>query len=49
MSNPLITVHFADGTPSVTREMTDAEVLETFPDGLDPVDEAPAPAANPAE
>ena len=42
MSNPLITIHRLDGTPSETREMTDAEVLEAFPNGLDPADEAPA-------
>jgi hypothetical protein len=42
MSNPQITIHHADGTPSVTREMTDAEVAEAFPNGLDPADEAPA-------
>jgi hypothetical protein len=42
MSNPLKTIHYFDGTPSETREMTDAEVLEAFPDGLDPADETPA-------
>jgi hypothetical protein len=42
MSNPFITIHRLDGTPSETREMTDAEVLECFPNGLDPADEAPA-------
>lgn len=45
MSNPLITIHYADGTPSETREMTDAEVLEAFPNGLEATDEAPAPDA----
>jgi hypothetical protein len=49
MSNPLKTIYYFDGTPTETREMTDAEVLEAFPDGLDPADEAPAAAADPAE
>ena len=49
MSNPLITIHRLDGTPSETRAMTDAEVLECFPNGLDPVDEALSPAADSAE
>jgi len=41
MPNPLITTHYADGRPSETREMTDAEVLECFPNGLEATDETP--------
>jgi hypothetical protein len=35
MTNPLITIHYADGTPSEIREMTDEEVVIAFPDGVD--------------
>jgi hypothetical protein len=41
MSKPLITIYYSDGTPTETREMTDAEVLECFPDGLEVTDETP--------
>lgn len=40
MSNPLITIHYADGTPSETRPMTDEEVKECFPDGLGDTNDA---------
>jgi hypothetical protein len=40
MKNPFITIHYIDGSPSETREMTDAEVLECFPEGLQVTDDA---------
>lgn len=35
MSNPTVITHYADGRPSETREMTDEEVKECFPQGIE--------------
>jgi hypothetical protein len=47
MSKPQITTHYADGTPSETRDMTDQEIAELstrlpFPE--EPTNETPSPA-----
>jgi hypothetical protein len=41
---PQVTTHYADGTPSETRDMTPEEIAELLPEGslLDNRDETPA-------
>jgi hypothetical protein len=44
MSKPQITTHYADGTPSETRDMTDEEIAQLPTEPLEHYEQNPNPS-----